>query len=101
MSIQVHIPSLMRRLFNTPSIDEVEASTVREMIVALDQKFPGIGERLVEPDGELRRYVNVFISEGNSRVQAEATTALEANGEVWIVPNVAGGILYRSDQFDG
>ncbi len=66
------------------------------MAQALDARFPGIGERLLEPDGRLRRYVNVFINGEDARWQAEADARLAADAEVWIVPNVAGGIGDRA-----
>ena len=91
MPVRVHIPSLLRRLYSTQPIESVEASTVREMASALEARFPGIGERLLEPDGRLRRYVNVFINSEGARRQGEADAPLEPEAEVWIVPNVAGG----------
>ena len=91
MATKVHIPSLMRRLFNTDSVVNVDATSITEMVRELENNFPGIGERLIEPDGELRRYVNIFVSQEKDRVQGDAGTQLEENAEVWIVPNVAGG----------
>jgi len=91
MAARVHIPSMLRSLYRTQPIEVVEASTVAEMAHALDARFPGFRERLLEPDGELRRYVGVFVNGEDVRWQAEAGSALEANAEIWIVGNVAGG----------
>ena len=91
MPVRVHIPSLLRRLYSTQPIESVEASTVREMASALDARFPGIGERLLEPDGRLRRYVSIFINGEDARWQGDARARLGPDAEVWIVPNVAGG----------
>lgn len=91
MPTHVHTPSLPRRLFDSHPIVEVDAQNVTEMVIALDCMFPGIGERLIETKERMRRYVNIFVSQGSERVQADANTLLSDNSEAWIVPNVAGG----------
>ncbi len=45
----------------------------------------------MEPDGSLRRYVNVFVEQDDGRWPGEADTQLESGKQVWIVPNIAGG----------
>ncbi len=45
----------------------------------------------MEPDGSLRRYVNVFVEQDDGRWPGEADTQLENGKRVWIVPNIAGG----------
>ncbi len=92
MPVRVHIPSLLMHLFNTQKVVEVKADSVAQMVAALDDEYPGIGERLLEPDGSLRRYVNVFIDGEDARWQGEAAARLRGEEEVWIVPNVAGGL---------
>ena len=46
----------------------------------------------MEPDGSLRRYVNVFVEQDDGRWPGEADTELENGRQVWIVPNIAGGV---------
>ena len=91
MKAQVHIPSMLRQLYGTQPVESVEAANVTEMAQALDQRFPGMLERLLEPDGNLRHYVNVFINGEDARWQGDARAPLGPDAEVWIVPNVAGG----------
>jgi sulfur-carrier protein len=91
MAVDVHIPSLIRHLFQTEPVEQVEAANIFELIERLDERYPGIKERLIEPDGSLRRYVNIFAAMAEGRIQVESQTKLAENGEVWIVPNVAGG----------
>ena len=91
MTAQVHIPSMLRRLYGTQPVEAVEAANVIEMARALDERFPGMLERLLEPDGNLRRYVNIFINGEDARWQGDAHAPLGPDAEVWIVPNVAGG----------
>jgi molybdopterin synthase sulfur carrier subunit len=87
----VHIPSPLQGLYQTEKIEQVEAGTVAEVARALDERYPGIASRLLEPDGSIRRYVNVFVEREDGRWPGEAETALREGANVWIVPNIAGG----------
>jgi len=49
----------------------------------------------MEPDGSLRRYVNVFVEQEDGRWPGEADTQLESGKQVWIVPNIAGGAALK------
>jgi sulfur-carrier protein len=91
MPIRVHLPWLLRQPYSAQPIEIVEAGTVAGMARALEARFPGIGERLLEPDGRLRRYVHVFINGEDARRQGKADDPLGPEAEVWIVANVAGG----------
>jgi hypothetical protein len=61
---------------------------------ALDERYPGIASRLLEPDGSLRRYVNVFVEGDDGRWPGEAESVVHPGADVWIVPNIAGGVSY-------
>jgi molybdopterin synthase sulfur carrier subunit len=91
MSVSVRIPAQVRRLYGAQSWERVEADTVAAMIAALDARYPGMGERLTEPDGQLRRWVNVFVDGRDVRTQEGMDTVLRDGVEVFIVPSVAGG----------
>jgi molybdopterin synthase sulfur carrier subunit len=91
MTVEVHIPSALKGLFQTQRIETVEAQTVAEIAAGLNRLYPGILERILEPDGQLRRYVNVFVEGEDGRDQADAGTLVPDGSGVWIVQNVAGG----------
>ena len=92
MSVSVRIPAQVRRLYGAQSWERVEADTVVDVIASLDARYPGLGERLTEPDGQLRRWVNVFVDGFDVRTQEGMDTALRDGVEVFIVPSVAGGV---------
>jgi len=92
MSVQVHLPSTLRALYQTQRIEEVSADSVSAMARALNLRFPGIADRLLEPDGSLRRYVNVFVEGDDGRWQAAANSPIQDGKQVWIVGNIAGGL---------
>ena len=91
MAVSVRIPAQVRRLYGAQSWERVEADSVVAVIAALDVRYPGLGERLTEPDGQLRRWVNVFVDGFDIRTQEGMDTALRDGVEVFIVPSVAGG----------
>jgi molybdopterin synthase sulfur carrier subunit len=69
----------------------VEGSTVGEVLKALDAAHPGLGERLFDEDGKLRRFVNVFLADEDVRFLDGLGTGVSAGQTVSIVPAVAGG----------
>jgi MoaD family protein len=93
-TVTVRIPAQIRRLYGAQSQERLDAAavtTVADLIAALDARYPGMGERLAEPDGRLRRWVNVFINGQDVRELGNTSARLEAGAEVIIVPSVAGG----------
>jgi molybdopterin converting factor small subunit len=68
------------------------AKGVACLIVALDARFPGLGERLTEPHDEMRCWLNAFVDGEDVRVLKGMETALRPDAEIYIVPSVAGGL---------
>ena len=91
MVVTVRIPQLLRNLTNGEREVQIEAATLREAIDALDQRYPGIRQRLVNGEGELLRYVNLFVNDQDVRLLSGLDTPLPEGAEVAIVPAMAGG----------
>lgn len=91
MSISVSIPTPLRGLTNNLDTVEVEASNIELLIDALEAKHPGVKDRLVDPQGNLRRFVNFYVNGEDVRFLEDKKTALKANDEVSIIPAIAGG----------
>ncbi|MGB3398613.1 MAG: hypothetical protein WBA34_00405 [Candidatus Deferrimicrobiaceae bacterium] len=89
MAVSVHIPSLFCRQFGTARVETVRAGTLGEMVAVLDKRFPGLGEQLLDPDGSLRRWVNVFVGDVSIPWDCAAVYKLELDALVRIVSNVA------------
>lgn len=89
--VRVRIPAQIRRLYGTQTHETVDAGSVAELVRALDARYPGMGDRLAEPDGRLRRWVNFFVDGEDVRTLAGEATPLRPGCEVLIVPSVAGG----------
>jgi molybdopterin converting factor small subunit len=69
----------------------VEASTVREAIAAVDRAYPGLATRVLDDNGGIRRFVNVFVADEDVRFLDGLDTVLVAGQTVSLVPAVAGG----------
>jgi sulfur-carrier protein len=87
----VRIPTPLRKLTDGEGSVTVEGGDLRAVVANLEQQHPGIGERLLDEKGELRRFVNVFVREEDVRFQNGLDTEVGEGDTVSIVPAVAGG----------
>ena len=90
-NVLVLIPAPLRRYTGGESKVNATGTTISELIANLDAAFPGIRDRIVENDGEIRRFVNVFVNGDNVRKLDGINTAVKDGDEVGIVPAMAGG----------
>ena len=90
MSVNVRIPTQLRSLTQDEAEVAAEGTTVAALVDHLEQRFPGIAERLVS-DGELRRFVNLYVDGEDVRFQQGLATSIPPGSEVAIIPAVAGG----------
>ena len=91
MPIPVSIPTPLRPLTENLDTVEVEGGTVGELITALDKKYPGIGERLLDAQGGVRRFINIYVNGEDIRFLQDKETAVKAGDEISIIPAIAGG----------
>jgi sulfur-carrier protein len=91
MSILVRIPTPLRRF--TSGSDEVncQGATIGSVVDDLEQRFPGIKERLCDEEGRVRRFVNIYVNGDDIRFLSHLETAVKDGDEVSIVPAIAGG----------
>jgi molybdopterin synthase sulfur carrier subunit len=87
----IRIPTPLRRYTNGQRLIPVTAETLAGAITELDGRFPGLAERLVDGDGELHRFVTVFVGEDDVRLLQGLATPLDEAAEVSIIPAMAGG----------
>lgn len=87
----IRIPTQLRELAGGKSEVEVEGDTVAELLKALDAAHPGFAERLHDENGQLRRFVNVFVADEDIRFLDGVDTPVAAGQVVSIIPAVAGG----------
>ena len=92
MSVSVRIPTPLRSLTSDQDVVEAAGDTIQHLVLDLERQFPGIGDRIIDEDGEIRRFVNLFVNGEDVRFLEGLHTALSQGDEVSIVPAVAGGI---------
>ena len=84
----LHLPTTLQSLFrDLPRQLDVEATTVREAIDRLNDRWPGLRDRLCEPGPLLRPHINVYVD----RERAELDTAIEAGSRVDVIAAISGG----------
>jgi molybdopterin synthase sulfur carrier subunit len=91
MSVTIRVPTTLRTLAAGDSEVEVDADTVGNVLAALEQRYPGFAERILDEEGQLRRFVNVFVSDDDVRFMDGLDTQVPEGQTVSIVPAVAGG----------
>ncbi len=91
MSVTVRVPAQLRTLTGGESEVAVAAGTVRAVIGSVEADHPGIEARLLDEQGSLRRFVNVFVAEEDVRYLDGLDTEVSDGTTVSIVPAVAGG----------
>jgi molybdopterin converting factor small subunit len=91
MSVSVRIPTTLRTLTGGQSEVSLEGSDVRSVIANLDGEHPGFADRLLDDEGNLRRFVNVFVADDDIRFLDGLDTPVPDGSEVAIIPAVAGG----------
>lgn len=87
----MRLPSQLRSLVGGVGEVPVEATTVREAIRAVDVAYPGLATRVLDDQGGLRRFVNVFVADEDVRFLNGLDTVVEPGQTVSLVPAVAGG----------
>lgn len=88
----MRIPGPLRSLSQGEATVVIEAGDVRGAIDQLDSRFPGFRDRLLDPAGNLRQFVNVYLNDEDVRFGGGLDSKLEKQDEVSIIPAVAGGL---------
>lgn len=92
MSVTVLVPGALRADAGGLSRLEIEASgTLAEVLRALDEAWPRLSRRICDEQGQLRRFVNVYVDGQDVRSLGGVTTPVSSSAEVQILPSVAGG----------
>ena len=91
MSVMVRIPTPLRRMPNGKDKVEVESNNLGDLVEKLNSEFPGFKDRLVDEEGELRYFVNIYLNGEDVRFMDGLNTSTSSGDEISIVPAVAGG----------
>jgi molybdopterin synthase sulfur carrier subunit len=87
----IKVPPVLRPQTDGEAEVGVDGSTVGEALRALADRYPATGDQLFSPEGELNRYVNVYLNDEDVRVLDGLDTAAGEADTVVILPAMAGG----------
>jgi len=91
MAVTVRIPTTLRPLTGGAKQVEVTPGPLSEVIAGLESAHPGFADRLLDEDGGLRKFVNVFVDDDDVRYLDGLSTEVADGITVSIIPAVAGG----------
>jgi sulfur-carrier protein len=91
MSVSVRIPTILRTYTGGESEVSAAGDTLLAVLEDLDANFAGIKARILDDNGELRRFVNVYVGNDDVRFLDHLATPTPDGTQVSVIPAVAGG----------
>lgn len=91
MAVEVRIPTVFRKFTEGDSVVELEPGTVGDLIDQLDDRYPGLKQQLMTEQGDLHRFVNVYVNDEDARYLEKLDTKVSEGDTVALLPSVAGG----------
>jgi len=93
MPAKVRIPAPLRKLTKEQPVVEIQGETVEEILANLEKGYPGMKERICDENGQIRRFINVFVNGEDIRFKEGAKTTVAEGAEISIIPAIAGGTI--------
>lgn len=90
-AVEVHVPYPLREFTKGLATVNLEAADLAEAVAELNRRFPGVGYRILDDQGRLRRYVNAFVNEDPVSHLVPSEVSLREGDVVTILPSIAGG----------
>ncbi len=87
----VFIPTPLRKFTNNTAKLDIQGNTVAEVVDMLTNNFPDLKRHLVNADGKIPSFINIFVDDDDIRNLQLEQTAVKENTIVSIVPAIAGG----------
>ena len=91
MTVLVRLPGPLDSVTGGKRIVEAEGATVSEVLHRLSEAYPGLRERVVADNGEIHRFVNVYLNDEDIRFIDGLETSVKDGDTLAILPAVAGG----------
>jgi molybdopterin synthase sulfur carrier subunit len=89
--VQVNLPTVLRSHAGGAKAVSVDGATVGQVLVALAREYPGLSGQVINADGTLHKFVNVYLNDDDVRYLSGVDTPVGAADELSILPAVAGG----------
>lgn len=93
MPVAIRIPTPLRTFSKGRDVVSVEGASLREALTGLENECPGIGARILDARGDVRRFVNLFVNDTDIRTLSGLESPVKDGDSISIVPAIAGGAL--------
>ena len=90
-TVSVRLPTVLRPQANGQSLVQQRGGTVGQVVTELVQAYPGLRANLLDDQGNVRKFVNVYVNDEDIRFLSQLDTPVKEGDEVAILPAVAGG----------
>jgi MoaD family protein len=90
MAVEVRVTATLQSLVGAKSVQS-EGNTVGELLANLDARYPGFRDQISGEDGQLHRFVNIYLNDEDIRYLDALETAVREGDVVSILPALAGG----------
>jgi MoaD family protein len=91
MAVTVKVPTIMRKYVDGEPAVEAASGTLRDVLSDLEARYPGVTKSIVNDDGGLHRFVNLYVNDEDVRYLGSLETNVADGDTVSILPAVAGG----------
>jgi sulfur-carrier protein len=91
VAVEVRLPTVLRTHAGGASVVQVDGSTVGEVLAKLVAEYPGLAGQVVQDDGTLHKFVNIYVNDDDVRYLDGVETPVPDGAELSILPAVAGG----------
>jgi MoaD family protein len=91
VAIEVRIPTVFRKFTGNAGTVELKPGTITDVIDQLEAKFPGMKGQLLTGDGQLHRFINVYVNDEDARYLEQLETKVSDGDTISLLPSVAGG----------
>jgi len=91
VTVEVRIPTIFRKFTDGQSSVDVQPGTVADLIEQLEARYPGIRDQVLTEQGDLHRFVNVYVNDEDVRYLEKLETKADEGDTVSLLPSVAGG----------
>jgi sulfur-carrier protein len=91
VAVEIRLPTVLRSQAGGASVVTVDGATVGEVLAKLVAEYPGLSGQVVQADGTLHKFVNIYVDDDDVRYLQGVDTPVPEGAEVSILPAVAGG----------
>lgn len=100
MPITVTLPTAFTRHTDGKKSFHSRAANLSGLLTDIDQTFPALGTQIKDDQGQLRKFINIYVNEEDIRFLGGESYAFQDGDEVMLIPSIAGGCEQRRRRLD-